>query len=70
MYLLFLRIDIDECVLGISGCSQTCTNTNGSFICSCINGYNLSSENQKTCNGNNWSKLYKAVCLYVLDSVF
>ena len=44
-------IDIDECELGISGCNQICSNTNGSFVCSCMMGYNLSIEDQRTCLG-------------------
>ena len=40
--------DINECDEGISGCNQTCTNTNGSYICSCYNGYVLDSH---SCNG-------------------
>ena len=42
--------DIDECALGISGCNQICTNTNGSYTCSCYLGYQISSNN-RTCSG-------------------
>ena len=42
--------DIDECSYGIDGCSQTCTNTVGSFICGCNRGYVLDSDGV-TCNG-------------------
>ena len=45
--------DIDECGLGIAGCSQNCANVNGSFECSCIMGYNLSTEDHKQCLGKN-----------------
>ena len=38
-------VDIDECAEGISGCSQTCSNTVGSYICSCRTGYRLASDN-------------------------
>ena len=34
-----------------------CTNTNGSFICSCHMGYNLSAEDQKACLGMTHSLL-------------
>ena len=44
------HIDIDECALGISGCNQNCTNTNGSYFCSCYVGYQISS-NYRTCVG-------------------
>ena len=33
--------DIIECDEGNGGCSQICTNTEGSFECSCRNGYVL-----------------------------
>ena len=34
-------IDIDECATNNGGCSPhaDCVNTNGSYICSCRNGY-------------------------------
>ena len=41
--------DIDECDEGTSHCQQTCTNTNGSFECSCVNGYTLNMADNKTC---------------------
>ena len=42
--------DINECDEGISGCNQTCTNTNGSYTCSCSNGYVLDAGGH-SCNG-------------------
>ena len=42
--------DINECAINMVNCSQTCTNTNGSYICSCGNGYVLTADN-RTCNG-------------------
>ena len=42
-------IDINECV-GLSGCAHICTNTNGSYECSCYSGYQISS-NSRTCVG-------------------
>ena len=44
-------IDIDECRSNTDGCSQVCTNTVGSYVCSCNSGYRLS-EDRHTCNGN------------------
>ena len=41
-------IDIDECSDGTSGCSQLCTNTIGSYTCTCDNGYQLTNDNH-TC---------------------
>ncbi len=36
--------DIDECFQDTDGCAQTCTNTNGSFSCSCDIGYTLATD--------------------------
>ena len=33
-----LTLDTDECQL-VSSCDQICTNTRGSFVCSCHDGY-------------------------------
>ena len=43
--------DIDECSDGTDSCDQTCTNTLGSYICTCGTGYRLADDGQ-TCNGN------------------
>ena len=40
--------DIDECSEGISGCDQLCSNTLGSYTCSCYSGYELDTDNH-TC---------------------
>ena len=47
--------DRDECSDGSSGCEQLCSNTDGSFNCSCRDGYSL--FNEKFCTGN-------SICLY------
>ena len=47
-------IDINECAIMNGNCSQICTNTNGSFMCSCNSGYQLNSNNQ-SCIGNNFN---------------
>ena len=46
----FLSIDINECATGDHTCdvNADCSNTNGSFTCSCIIGY---SGDGMTCNG-------------------
>ena len=44
---IYIDVDImvDECLANTAdGCDQLCTNTIGSFRCSCINGYTLSSD--------------------------
>lgn len=49
--LTILHIDIDECDLQIDGCAHNCTNVIGSYVCSCMNGYVLDTD-QKDCIGN------------------
>ena len=34
-------IDIDECISDNGGCDHNCTNTDGSYYCSCNDGYSL-----------------------------
>ena len=34
-------LDVDECLSNGAGCAQICTNTVGSFECSCNPGYSL-----------------------------
>ena len=47
---LYYLIDIDECKSGAHQCTQICTNNNGSYTCSCNNGYELSKD-ERTCTG-------------------
>lgn len=42
--------DTNECTVNNGNCSQLCTNTNGSYICSCELGYFLDVNNH-SCNG-------------------
>ena len=37
----FFSIDIDECIEGTDTCDQVCSNTLGSYNCSCLQGYLL-----------------------------
>ncbi|KAI6653409.1 Fibrillin-2-like [Oopsacas minuta] len=45
-------VDIDECSLNSINCSQICTNTVGSYSCSCNPGYTLDSD-MYTCSSVN-----------------
>lgn len=45
---IFFSKDIDECAEATSGCQQICTNSPGSYSCSCVVGHTLKSDN-KTC---------------------
>ena len=47
-YMIF--IDVDECQTDNGGCNQTCTNTQGSYVCSCIGQYTLD-DDQHGCIG-------------------
>jgi hypothetical protein len=47
---LTLLTDIDECMEDTDGCQQICTNSIGSYSCSCNIGYRLASDNRH-CNG-------------------
>ena len=38
-YILLVFKDMDECATGSGGCDQICTNTPGSYQCSCNLGY-------------------------------
>ena len=50
MYIIMF-IDIVECAdESNGGCEHNCTNTVGSFLCSCRDGFTLNS-NQRTCDG-------------------
>ena len=48
--LLHISIDINECETANGGCQHSCTNTIGSFNCSCYTGYQLD-ENGLNCSG-------------------
>ena len=46
----FSSTDINECNNNNGGCAQTCTNSDGSFQCSCNSGFRLNSDG-RTCSG-------------------
>ena len=48
---MIFHSDIDECVQGLAGCDQNCTNTAGSYYCTCMYGYEQGSNNH-TCTGD------------------
>ena len=54
---LIFSLDINECDEGSDGCHQICTNTNGSFECSCLPEFELLSD-QRACDGGN-IKVYR-----------
>ena len=46
----FLFVDIDECLSNNGGCHHNCHNSDGSYTCSCNDGYQLNSDGH-TCEG-------------------
>ena len=42
--------DIDECAMDTDGCAHNCSNTIGSFECSCRDGYELADDG-RNCTG-------------------
>ena len=61
VYILYIfPKDINECATNNGGCSQVCTDNEGSFVCSCNTGYELDADGT-TCNGKpkkQFSKYY------------
>ena len=48
MYCWWYFSDINECSEGTDNCDQRCTNTDGSYTCSCNSGYTLA-EDGRSC---------------------
>ena len=46
----YVQVDIDECTSNSHICEQNCTNTAGSYVCFCQNGYTLD-QNGLSCSG-------------------
>ena len=50
IHILLYFVDVNECTEFLSGCDHNCTNSIGSFSCSCKDGYVLH-DNQRSCIG-------------------
>ena len=50
---MILHTDIDECAEDRDGCAQTCTDTDGSYVCSCTTGYRLANDSLG-CDGESY----------------
>ena len=61
--IVFLDKDLNECETENGGCAQICTNTHGSFECSCITGYNLAADNLG-CDGKKYHHNHLELCGY------
>ena len=68
-YIIINITDIDECSEKTSGCEQSCKNTDGSFTCSCLEGYSLNDDN-RTCNMSKSLDICKAYELTDYDIEF
>lgn len=62
----FCGSDFDECSL-YGTCSQSCTNTEGSYTCSCVEGY-LSQPDNRSCKAKNGKDQQTAAGLNVILS--
>ena len=60
----FICLDINECLLGTTGCTQICNNTVGSYTCSCNTGLTLNADNQ-TCVGKH--NIFSLISMYKLQ---
>ena len=49
MFMISMYIDINECE-GINDCQQECVNVEGSYNCSCMEGFNLADDG-RNCTG-------------------
>ena len=65
-------LDIDECAENSDGCAQNCTDTDGSYTCSCEVGYDLAYDG-RGCNGKKKHQLianYRSIfCMQTLMNV-
>ena len=43
--------DVNECRTGTAGCQHNCRNSQGSYSCSCRQGYTTSVEDHRNCTG-------------------
>jgi len=41
--------DVDECEENNAGCDHICDNVGGSYRCNCYAGYQLNTDDQRTC---------------------
>lgn len=65
IHLLYDKVylDIDECNYANGGCEQLCTNTNGSFFCSCKTGFTLTRD--VFCSGVVYNDYWAIINIFV-----
>ena len=64
LYVMCTTVDINECE-GYNDCHQICTNTDGSYYCSCDTGFVLAADN-RTCQGYYFSN--DIWYMYIVDA--
>ena len=64
-----LSTDVNECERKTNRCSQLCNNTEGSYNCHCMKGYQLKSDNV-TCESKYFSEMEKRQCRTYSLSLF
>ena len=50
--------DVDECAVENGGCPHNCTNNEGSYKCSCRDGYIDVSNDGTVCTGNLYTRVH------------
>ena len=64
---IFMNVDLtdlNECLTENGGCRQTCTNTVGSYVCSCNEGFTLASD-RRNCTGKPWPRNFTIIIIII-----
>ena len=65
-FILYNSPDINECLTSNGGCDQVCTNTSGSYYCTCNTGFELDADDH-TCNGQLQQSLFGSLYIIIVD---
>ena len=65
MYFDFTFVDMDECTLKTDACNQRCINKEGSYLCSCEDGFVLNGTT--TCQSM-YFLCHKAMLSHILEA--
>ena len=63
MLRIYVNSDIDECVDFNGDCEHNCTNTNGSYHCTCDEDYTLDKDGHNCTKHTNWCKPLHCIAL-------
>jgi hypothetical protein len=61
------NLDFDECEANTDGCSQICSNVNGSYDCDCHFGFSLN-DDRKTCSKGEMNYMHR--CCNISANLF